>query len=785
MTSSALDAVEWELAAGSARVTLEMARGVMDSATEPGERARAALVLGRALFLCEDEAAGCSMLANEGAATEQAVPETAALMHAHAAAGWLWAGRFSEARGSAKRGVANAATASSDRVRLLCDATLGAVLMAENRTGEARRTLPPVEDLLAVVDPVRDAGLVAMTMGMALVWGEDYHEARRLLTSLDALGREAECLSALPVVLLPLALIEHRLCAWSEAERAAADALELCQRAEQVSIEPFIAAELATIEAVLGRSGSCRSRALGLLDSSAGNTMTIRAAALSALGLLELGEGRMEAAAHWFEVLAASLPAPERPTPGVIMWEADLIDAYIGLERWEQARRTLERFEARSQLSRSHRAALAVLRCRAALASEPHEAEALFAEALDCYQGSTWRFARARALMARGEGLVGDGRTAEADALLREALAELDGMGARGWCARVTDMLEQLKAPPGPSSDALTDQESQVALAAAAGSDVAAIASGLFVSEELVRDRLDAALAKLGVEHPTGLATPEVLGRLSGGQVLDRADLAQAAPPIPRDLPRARIGMLGSFTVEVDGKPCSLGDSVTAQAMKMVALAGKIPVEELIEGLWPGADPETGRARLRSLLSRMRRQAGPVLERQDSWVTLGDQVTVDVERFEACAQQAQAATLAGDERAGELADLAAELYSGELLPTDRHLDFTAVPRERLRRRYLAVAEVAADHACELGRLETAVRRIEGALAADPFDEHLYLKAATILADDGRTGQALSVVRRAELALAELDLTLSADIVALRTQLRRVADHPAGPSVHSE
>ncbi|MCU4183300.1 bacterial transcriptional activator domain-containing protein [Acidiferrimicrobium sp. IK] len=700
---------ERELTAGSARRASEMALSAMQAATTPRARADAALVAGRALLLSGSVEVGRGLLLSEAADAEPVNPAAAALMWAHVAAVTLQSGQVPPAQEMAERAVRNAGC-GEDRVRVLCAATLGATLVAGSRTGFGGRALPDVDQVLGVVVPGSDSWLLAMTMGLALIWAEGYEPARSLLVGLEARNRSERSWSALPAVLLALAVLDHRLGRWEAARRAADEALDLCGPAEQATTQPFVTAELATVEAVLGRADACRSRSLSLLDSPAGTHPSIRCAALSALGLLELGLGRFEAAAHWYEVLAAAQPAPERPSPGVMLWEADLVEAYIALERTEQAYRTLERLEARGQMASHGRAAAAVIRCRAALTSDPAEAEALFCQALDHYPAPVWTFARARTQMAMAEHCIRIGDSDRAGPLLLLAAEGFEGIGAAAWAAR-------------------------------ASNKVAALAG-----------------------DSAGPTVREAKGSVTAG--MGSGSLAPARVPV-------HIKMLGEFRVEVDGQARESGDGVTAQAVKSVALAGKVPVEELVDQLWPDADIDVGRARFRSLMARIRRQFGPIVERHGSWVVLAEGVTVDVGIFERMAQEAQKAGAAGDGEAGELAQQAAELYRGELLPTDRHLDFTTGPRERLRRRYLAVVGLAADIACRRQLLETAVRHLENALAVEPYDENLYLKAARILAEGGRTSEALSITRRAESALRELGVPLSPEIRELQAKLRRL------------
>lgn len=361
--------------------------------------------------------------------------------------------------------------------------------------------------------------------------------------------------------------------------------------------------------------------------------------------------------------------------------------------------------------------------------------------------------------------------------VLAEARDRFEQLGACGWAARAAQQLERATAS-GPSAaeggPALAPLEARTAMAAALGSGLADIAAGLYIDEVTAGDHLRRAMDKLGVSGPDELAA--LLPILARAASIASPSPGPTAVPEPVDAANGAgdrpltIRLLGGFAITDGDERVELHDGITAQAVKAVALVAKIPAEELIELLWPETDPDLGRTRLRSLLARLRRTCRPVLTRQGAWITLSEDVVVDVDDFERHAGKTLAALSAGDDRAPESAREALELYGGELLPTDRHLDFTVGPRERLRRRYLALTEVVIEGHRGAGRLEEAVRLIEDAIATDPYDGQLYVRAASMLAAAGRSSEAASVIKRAEMALREIGLPLPSAAVELRRAL---------------
>lgn len=745
------------LVAGSVGEAATLASEVLAWAPEP-VRARALPVLAAAAFAGADTAPDHRALL----ACAEHVPGDAggaaneALLYLCAAG--LRSGNWADAQRAAA-GAAATVPAGDERLQALTDLARATVAIASGDVAGGRARLPAPDLMLRVTDAGRDGALTATLAAGALIWSADHEAARYLLDEIERRVRAAGATGALAAVLCSVGNLEQRLCRWEAAGRAGAEALELARDLGQHRSAALAGALVSIVEAVQGRGPECRSRSLELLGS-AGDMPFVRSVALAALGLLELGEGRYHQAAHWFEVLAGSEQARGRPQPGVVMWHADLADAYIGMGRPDRARSVLEGLEGHARAAHSQRAGAAVIRVAAALAADDGEADGLFAEALTRYQGPAWRFARARTQLAWGQRLLERHRPDAAAAALRAALEEFEAQGARGWVARAAALLKQTGRPAAdpPGLGSLTGDEMKVAMAAALGSGIEDIAAGLFMDPAAAGRALASALAKLGVADPSGLGP--LMGSLAraGAVPAPRPPAAPARAGVPDATGGAvRVRMLGGFEIHHLGEEADLPDGITARAVKAVVLARKIPVEVLIEELWPDTEPGLGRTRLRSLMARLRRGCPPVIARQGPAMVVAEGVAVDVEEFEELAHRVQLAAAAGEPDVGALAEQAIGLYRGDLLPTDLYLDFTVAPRERLKRRYLAVLDVAIDHACAQGSVEAAVRHIESGLVAEPYDEAMYLRAAQILAGAGRRSEALTFLRRAEHALRELGL----------------------------
>ena len=222
------------------------------------------------------------------------------------------------------------------------------------------------------------------------------------------------------------------------------------------------------------------------------------------------------------------------------------------------------------------------------------------------------------------------------------------------------------------------------------------------------------------------------------------------------------VRMLGGFSVIRDGHETDFGERIISRMIKVVALRGRIPAEELCELLWPEAPPGAGAVRLRSRLASLRRvTGGGLIERNGAFLVICPAVRVDVALFAEAAVAALTAVRRGDSGAVDLGCAALELYGGELLPADRYLDWTDFMREKLQRQYLAVLDFLAGEAASSGNIDRAINRLEEAIFADPYDEDRYVTAITLLVQCNMRPRALDMCRRARHMLATLGVNPSA------------------------
>jgi DNA-binding SARP family transcriptional activator len=750
---------------------------------------------GRLLVAEGQGAEGQSMLAAGGRSAAVGDPHRAVLMLCEAAVAALHGRRLADAE--ALVGEAEAVAVDPADVAL-ARLVRGAVLVADGRTKEGRALLRAHRAGLDLSEAAGPAAVVFDGVAVALVWGERYREATRLLDLVIDARRRVTALGLLPSALGLRALLRYRtgrpILAYADAVEALRIVDDESGRAQRLSA----LAVLCSVEATLGFRDACLDHVGQLLAllGDRGPTSTLRTGARSAAGSVELGAGRPAAALAWLEPLERALEETARGNPGVVMWEADLIEALVGCDRLQEARARLDGFEGRAQDAGNQRALGAAARCRGLLAwaaGDQAGADAAFARSLAHYRAPQHPGA-GRTLFVWGERLAAARRHDEAIERLRAALEELEEAANGLWAKRAAALLADLGAPPPPGRRALVDlrpEVAQVALLTAAGFDADKVADHLLLARPTVLRHLAEATDALGERpSPTWLRpVPEPGDASEDGDPVATVTVSSAtvtagagagAVVAPTGAPAGRrVTVLGRFRVTDAGTGTGATDrtppdGLGARLVKVLAVAppAGVAVDEVVELLWPELEPAKGRARLRNVLNRLRTTSGDLVVRAGESVRLAPTVDVDLRRFDALAREAHAAAAAGGDAAGP-ARAALALHAGDLLPDSPYDGWAAAPRERLRRRVVELHELLATHERELGRLDAAVRHLERAIALDVYDEERYVLAAELRREQGRHGAAMALLQRARAVVQELGLAPSPRLL----QVERSMQHP--------
>jgi len=363
---------------------------------------------------------------------------------------------------------------------------------------EAVRGRPPA--LASVVDRSASAREVVEVCGLGFVAGQDA-EVYEVAAALVARCRAEGQVGLLPTLLFFLAEAELFAGRHSDAEVSAAEGLDVARDGAQ----PVWISQLSALKAVLAALGGeeerCREMVSDALSAAApGATPAGYAWAQWALGLLDLGLGRVEAAVPRLLSIQddpyAHHVAAHRCIP-------DLVEAAVRAGAAEQVAGGVRRLAAFAQRTGQPWAQALVHRCQALLRGDEQE----YVMSLKL-PGRP--FEQARTELLYGEWLRRARRKAEARVVLRRALDTFDRLGARPWAARARAELTAtgLRAPrpAEPVAAQLTPQELQIVRLAAQGLSNKDIAGQLFLSPKTVAYHLYKAYPKLGVAGRGDLA---------------------------------------------------------------------------------------------------------------------------------------------------------------------------------------------------------------------------------------------------------------------------------------
>ena len=257
-----------------------------------------------------------------------------------------------------------------------------------------------------------------------------------------------------------------------------------------------------------------------------------------------------------------------------------------------------------------------------------------------------------------------------------------------------------------------------------------------------------------------------------------------------------QVKLLGQFEIHRDGRLVPQTEWRTEKNKDLLKILALHPdqilsQDWLMEALWPDQDPTRSVRNLRGRISEVRRILEPGLSQGTGSAyikTVAGGYTldshccwIDTVAFQARCRKALALIERDTDRAIAALRRAVETYRGELLPADRHKDWTFEFREELHRSYLDALRQLIEQLYRHRHYQEAIRYGERALQADPYDERTYRTLMRAHHEMGNAHAALKLYKRCHRVLAETGLAPSESTELLFDTLRHRAVHFTDPA----
>ena len=242
-----------------------------------------------------------------------------------------------------------------------------------------------------------------------------------------------------------------------------------------------------------------------------------------------------------------------------------------------------------------------------------------------------------------------------------------------------------------------------------------------------------------------------------------------------------RIRLLGSVAVVEDGREIALGGRAQRTLLAVLAVhrGQSVPVERLVDELWPSGPPPGAAKTLQVYISRLRSVLGAdaVTHGSGGYALRVAAGTVDVDEFERRYENGRTLRANGDSRAAAVELRAAlAMWHGNAIGavTDGAL---VAEVERLESLRLVALEERIGADLDLGRHEPLVPELERLVREHPYRETLRRQLMLALYRSGRQADALSTYREGRATLrAELGLEPRPELARLE---RAILNHEPG------
>ncbi|MGL6278250.1 MAG: AfsR/SARP family transcriptional regulator, partial [Gaiella sp.] len=216
--------------------------------------------------------------------------------------------------------------------------------------------------------------------------------------------------------------------------------------------------------------------------------------------------------------------------------------------------------------------------------------------------------------------------------------------------------------------------------------------------------------------------------------------------------------LLGPFeVVGDDGRPVDLGSARERALLALLALHANevLPVQRIVDELWPTDPPETATKIVQVYVSRLRKTLGAerdaLARRGAGYALVADRASTDVGRCEELVRRSRG--LEAAERAALLRE-ALDLWRGIPLDGLTVEPFAALEAARLKEWELAIREERIAAELELGAGSELVVELERLVRAHPLRERLREQQMLALYRAGRQADALASFRELRTRLDE-------------------------------
>jgi DNA-binding SARP family transcriptional activator/predicted ATPase len=215
---------------------------------------------------------------------------------------------------------------------------------------------------------------------------------------------------------------------------------------------------------------------------------------------------------------------------------------------------------------------------------------------------------------------------------------------------------------------------------------------------------------------------------------------------------QVELRLAGTFKVIRDGTELTdreIGSRKSRTLLKLLAVerSALVPVDRIVDVLWPGGPPAAPEQNVATLVSRLRAALGANLiqgGRPGYRLAEGPGIVVDLDAAARFCDQAESRLATAAAVALVAAERAHDLLSAETAIGDEpYADWADPAREQVRELLRRVRLIAAEAALATGDPRLAATYAEAAMAADPLDETAHRWYMSALAAAGEQARALA------------------------------------------